>query len=161
MQYNSAPDIFVTSSSHIQPYLSLRSSDQLLSSVPRSRKTKGDRAFSAVALKQWNSLRLNIRAAPSLDAFKSSLKTYLYSLAFEWCCVCTLNSLIGALWNYIVNCFRYLFYFLLPPLPFLSLLNSVILIVKHFGSTTVELNLFSINKICLALPCLVSYLLLF
>ncbi len=81
MQYNSAPDYICDL---IKPYtasMSLRSSDQFLSSVPRSRKTKGDRAFSAVALKQWNSL--NIRADPSLDAFKSSLKTYLYSLAFE------------------------------------------------------------------------------
>ncbi len=83
MQYNSAPDYICDL---IKPYtasMSLRSSDQLLSSVPRSRNTKGDRAFSAVALKQWNGLRMNIRAAPSLDAFKSSLKTYLYSLAFE------------------------------------------------------------------------------
>ncbi len=151
IQYNSAPDYICDL---IKPYaasLSLRSSDQFLSSVPRSCKTKGDRAFSAVALKQWNSLRLNIRAAPSLNAFKFSLKSYLYSLAFEWCCVCTLNSLIDALWNDIVHFFKYLFYFLLSTLPFS--LNSVILIVKHFGSTTVELNLFSINKICLALPC--------
>ncbi len=86
----------------------------------------------------------------SLDAlchaFKSSLKTYFYSLAFEWCCVSIVNSLIGALWNDIVNSFWYLFYFLLSPLP--SLLNSVMFIVKHFGSTV--LNLCSINTICLA-----------
>ncbi len=71
----------------IKPYTasrSLRSSDQLLLSVPHSRcKTKGDRAFLVVAPKLWNSLPLNIRASPSLDAFKSSLKTYFYSLAFE------------------------------------------------------------------------------
>ncbi len=99
--HNSAPDYVCDL---IKPYTasrSLRSSDQLLLSVPRSRcKTKGDRAFSVVAPKLWNSLPLNIRASPSLDAFKSSLKTYLYSLAFEWCCVCTLNSLSGVLWNY-------------------------------------------------------------
>ncbi len=81
--HNSAPDYICDL---IKPYTasrSLRSSDQLLLSVPRSRcKTKGDRAFSVVAPKLWNSLPLNIRASPSLDAFKSSLKTYFYSLAF-------------------------------------------------------------------------------
>ncbi len=82
--HNSAPDYICDL---IKPYTasrSLRSSDQLFLSVPRSRcKTKGDRAFSVVAPKLWNSLPLNIRASPSLDAFKSSLKTYFYSLAFE------------------------------------------------------------------------------
>ncbi len=78
--HNSAPDYICDL---IKPYTdsrSLRSSDQLLVSLC---KTKGVRAFSVVALKLWNSLPLNIRASPSLDAFKSSLKTYLYSLAFE------------------------------------------------------------------------------
>ncbi len=92
--YNSTSDYIFDL---IKPYTAsryLRSSDQLLLSVPRSRcKTKGDRAFSVVAPKLWNSLPLNIRVSPSLNAF--SLKTYFYSLAFEWCCVCTLNSLIG------------------------------------------------------------------
>ncbi len=82
--HNSAPDYICDL---IKPYTaprSLRSSDQLLLSVPRSRcKTKGDRAFSVVGPKLQNSLPLNIRAPPSLDAFKSSLKTYFYSLAFE------------------------------------------------------------------------------
>ncbi len=108
--HNSAPDYIC---GLIKPYTasrSLRSSDQSLLSVPGSRcKTKGDRAFSVVAPKLWNSLPLNIRASPSLNAF--SLKTFFYSLAFEWCCVCTLNSLIGVLWNY-------MFYFLFSPLLF-------------------------------------------
>ncbi len=82
--HNSAPDYICDL---IKPYTaprSLRSSDQLLLSVPHSRcKTKGDQAFSVVGPKLWNSLPLNIRAPPSLDAFKSSLKTYFYSLAFE------------------------------------------------------------------------------
>ncbi len=134
--HNSAPDYICDL---IKPYTasrSLRSSDQLLLSVPRSRcKTKGDRAFSVMAPKLWNSLPLNIRASPSLDAFKSSLKTYLYSLEFEWSCVSTLNSLSGVLWNYILIVFETCF--ILCCLLFLSLLNSVIFTVKHFGSTTV------------------------
>ncbi len=54
------------------------------SSVPRCRcKTKGGRDFSAAAPKLWNSLPVNVRLAPSLASFKSALKSYLFSLAFE------------------------------------------------------------------------------
>lgn len=79
-----APDYI---SKLIKPYRavrSLRSCDQLLLSVPRSRcKSKGYCAFSVAAPKLWNNLHLGIRASPSLDVFKTSLKTYFYSLAFE------------------------------------------------------------------------------
>ncbi len=66
----------------------LCSSSQLLLSVPRSRyKTKGDRAFSVAAPRLWNSLPLYIRSVPSISTFKSSLKTYLYSLCSNWGCL--------------------------------------------------------------------------
>ncbi len=153
--HNSALDYISDLTKPYKASRSLRSSDQLLLSVPRSRcKTKGDRDFSVVAPKLWNGLPLNIRASPSLNAFKSSLKTYFYSLAFEWC-IFILNSLMGALWNYIVNCFWYLFYFLLSPLPFSFKFSYFS--VNHFGSTTVVLNLCSINKIWRALPKLLIY----
>ena len=62
---------------------SLRSSDQALLSIPRSRlKSKGDRAFAVAAPRLWNKLPLDIRLAPTISIFKSKLKTYLYSLAF-------------------------------------------------------------------------------
>ncbi len=45
------------------PTRSLRSSDQLLLTVPRSRlKLRGNRAFSVVAPRLWNSLSLYVRA---------------------------------------------------------------------------------------------------
>ncbi|XP_029941085.1 uncharacterized protein LOC115383145 [Salarias fasciatus] len=70
----------------LQPYVtsrSLRSSDQGLLVVPRSRlKTKGDRAFEVVAPTLWNSLPVNLRSADTVDSFKKQLKTHLYSLAF-------------------------------------------------------------------------------
>ncbi len=74
--HNSAPDYICDL---IRPYTasrrSLRSCDQLLLSAPHSHcKTKGDQAFSVVAPKLWDSLSLNIRTSPSLDAFKSNLK---------------------------------------------------------------------------------------
>ncbi len=58
----------------------LRSADKLLLAVPRSpKKSKGD---SLLWTKLWNSLPLHIRQAPSLEVFKSQLKTHLFTLAF-------------------------------------------------------------------------------
>ena len=66
------------------PSRSLRSSDQLLLAVPKSRmKLRGDRAFTVAAPKLWNKLPLHVRQAPTLQIFKSRLKTHYYSLAFE------------------------------------------------------------------------------
>ena len=69
---------------HHIPSRALRSADQLLLEVPRTRqKTRGDRAFAVAAPRLWNCLPLHIRAAQSLNDFKSHLKTHLFSLAFD------------------------------------------------------------------------------
>ena len=69
---------------HHIPSRALRSADQLLLDVPRTRlKTRGDRAFAVAAPRLWNSLPLHIRAAQSLNIFKSQLKTHLFSLAYD------------------------------------------------------------------------------
>ena len=66
------------------PARALRSSDQLLLAVPKTRlKTRGDRAFGAAAPRLWNSLPWHIRSAGSIEVFKSSLKTHFFSLAFN------------------------------------------------------------------------------
>lgn len=44
---------------------------------------KGDRAFSVAWPKLWNSLPYYVTSASSLDICTSTLKSYLYSLAFE------------------------------------------------------------------------------
>lgn len=65
------------------PHRSLRSADQQLLFVPRSSLVlRADRAFSVAAPKLWNSLPLHIRLETSLPAFKSGLKTHLFTLAF-------------------------------------------------------------------------------
>ena len=65
------------------PSRSLRSSSQLLLSIPKSRlATCGDRAFAIAAPKLWNSLPLSIRSSETVDAFKKRLKTHLFKLAF-------------------------------------------------------------------------------
>ena len=57
----------------------LRSNSQKLLNIPRSRtKTYGDRAFSVAGPRQWNELPLDIRTISDVNAFKRSLKTYLF-----------------------------------------------------------------------------------
>lgn len=66
------------------PSRALRSADKFLLTVPKSRlKTRGDRAFSVIAPRLWNSLPPNIRTAESVTVFKTKLKTHLFSLAFD------------------------------------------------------------------------------
>uniref|UniRef100_A0A3Q3IT75 Reverse transcriptase domain-containing protein n=1 Tax=Monopterus albus TaxID=43700 RepID=A0A3Q3IT75_MONAL len=65
------------------PTRSLRSANQFLLSVPRTkRKLRGDRAFAVAGPKLWNDLPLSIRQASALSVFKSLLKTHLFPLAF-------------------------------------------------------------------------------
>uniref|UniRef100_A0A3P9MP71 Reverse transcriptase domain-containing protein n=1 Tax=Oryzias latipes TaxID=8090 RepID=A0A3P9MP71_ORYLA len=66
------------------PSRSLRSADQLLLDVPRTRrKLRGDRAFAVAGPRLWNALPMQVRQARSLNDFKSKLKTHLFSLAFN------------------------------------------------------------------------------
>lgn len=67
-----------------KPTRSLRSQSQKLLLVPRSKmKSRGDRAFAVAAPKLWNSLPLYIRESPTLGQFKTHLKTYFFTLAFD------------------------------------------------------------------------------
>uniref|UniRef100_A0A3Q3KQG4 Midasin n=1 Tax=Mastacembelus armatus TaxID=205130 RepID=A0A3Q3KQG4_9TELE len=60
------------------PWRSLRSSSDNLLNIPLScLKTKGDRSFSVLACKLFNSLPQSVRLSSSLSALKSSLKMYL------------------------------------------------------------------------------------
>ncbi len=66
------------------PARSLRSQTKHLLLVPRARlKCRGDRAFAVAGPKLWNNLPLSIRTASSVSEFKSLLKTYLFSHAFN------------------------------------------------------------------------------
>ncbi len=62
----------------------LRSNSHIMLKVPRTRlKCRGDRAFSVVAPRLWNDLPFSVGCSTSLQMFKSRLKTYLYSQAFD------------------------------------------------------------------------------
>jgi len=70
--------------SHRKSARPLRSSDELLLSVPRVKLvTAGQRAFAHAAPSMWNALPFTIRASPSIDIFKSGLKTHLFLTAFH------------------------------------------------------------------------------
>lgn len=80
--YGQAPQ-YITDLLHRKCSRSLRSSNKLMLTVPRSRlKLKGDRAFSVAAPRLWNDLPEHLRLSSTVDSFKSSLKTYFFSLAF-------------------------------------------------------------------------------
>uniref|UniRef100_R4GDA2 Reverse transcriptase domain-containing protein n=1 Tax=Anolis carolinensis TaxID=28377 RepID=R4GDA2_ANOCA len=69
-----------------EPVRSLRSSGEALLSLPPASQARlvgtRDRAFSVVAPRLWNSLPREIREAPTLMAFRKSLKTWLFTQAF-------------------------------------------------------------------------------
>ena len=61
------------------PPRQLRSSDMNLLVQPRVNTATANRAFSVAAPRIWNSLLMSVRATPTLNAFVSSLKTFLFS----------------------------------------------------------------------------------
>jgi hypothetical protein len=60
----------------------LRSINDVLLDVPKSKSCIGSRAFAFSAPKLWNSLPYDIRTSVSLVTFKSKLKTYLFREVF-------------------------------------------------------------------------------
>ena len=79
---NMAPSYITDLLSPYTPTRSLRSSDKFLLTVPRTKSSIGDRAFSAVAPKLWNSLPADLRQSTSLHHFKTGLKTFLFKTAY-------------------------------------------------------------------------------
>ena len=62
----------------------LRSTNADFLVEPRTRLTTfGDRAFSVIAPKLWNSLPSETKNASSVHSFKKSLKTYFFRLAYD------------------------------------------------------------------------------
>ncbi len=60
----------------------LRSTGRLLD-IPRTRLvTYGDRAFSTIGPRLWNTLPLKLKNAQSVNSFKTNLKTHLFNLAY-------------------------------------------------------------------------------
>ncbi len=83
----------------------LRSSNQLLLEVPRSKdKHRGDRAFSVAAPRLWNKLPAEMRLISDLGLFKSRLKLiYLGWLLIP-------SSVVTLLFSFILFYYFYCFY---------------------------------------------------
>ena len=76
---NLAPDYMIhlfskVSESHSR---NLRSVENDLLMIPFSKTRYYDRSFAIQGAKQWNSLPINIRNAPSLNSFKHNVKMHL------------------------------------------------------------------------------------
>ena len=69
---------------HYRPSRTLRSSDkELLVETRCHLKTYGERAFSFIAPKLWNTLPLSIKRCNSAKSFKSTLNTYLLEITLN------------------------------------------------------------------------------
>jgi len=62
-----------------QPSRLLRSSNQSLLHVPRTKTDFGRRAFSAAAPQIWNHIPTTIKVSPSFDSFKCHLNTHYFT----------------------------------------------------------------------------------
>ena len=68
----------------LERYRSLRSTDKKMLVIPKTRcKTLGDRSFAHAAPVLWNMLPESIKNISELNAFKSSIKTYLFKQAYQ------------------------------------------------------------------------------
>src|ERR1700761_4656304 len=76
--HNSAPPYLQELINPYTPSRLLRSSDANLLSVPTMKSCSGRRSFSFSAPTLWNSLPINIKLSPTLSAFRSLLKTFLF-----------------------------------------------------------------------------------
>ena len=65
------------------PTRSLRSGNKNLLIEPKSNRSWGDRSFYCAAPRLWNALPLHMRYPQSLEQFKRSLKSHLFSQAFS------------------------------------------------------------------------------
>jgi hypothetical protein len=61
----------------------LRSATTATLLVPRTRTTLGDRSFAVAAARAWNALPSGVTSAPSLTAFRRSLKTHLFRRVYN------------------------------------------------------------------------------
>ena len=67
-----------------KPARNLRSGqDQYMLTVPRTKKSYGDKSFCAIAARAWNSLPITLRCPMSIGTFKTHLKTYLFQEHFS------------------------------------------------------------------------------
>ena len=72
----------------------LRSNEMpyLLQEVRSKLVNAGDRSFAIAAPSEWDKLPSEIGSLPTLNVFKSKLKTHLFKLSFSYLCTSALNT---------------------------------------------------------------------
>ena len=60
----------------------LRSASSLMLRKPAVKKKLGERGFSIAAQDAWNALPYELKSSPSLNSFKTNLKTHLFRLSY-------------------------------------------------------------------------------
>ena len=79
-----APDYIVDLIKPYSPTWTLCSADQRLLCVPKVHTKKfGEQTFSFAAPTLYNGLPVKLRQSPSLDSFKSNLKTHMFALTYN------------------------------------------------------------------------------
>ena len=58
-----------------------------------TKKTFADRSFSVAGPRLWNKLPIKIRKSETVDSFKNSLKTYLFTRTYGVQCKAPLNAM--------------------------------------------------------------------
>ena len=76
----SAPEYLVNQLQDYCPTRALRSGDQNLLSVKKTRIKIGDSSFAVAASVLWNAQPCQIKKARTIDCFKSMIKTHLFKL---------------------------------------------------------------------------------
>jgi len=82
--HGTAPEYLVDLITFYSPQRALRSSSHHLLVVPKTRtKSFGERTFTYAAAREWNLLPVHIKVLPTIEHFKSAVKTYLFKLYFK------------------------------------------------------------------------------
>jgi len=83
IRYLHQPTYLLDLLNHYTPTCSLRSSSQLLLETNPTRTVLSQRGFSSSAPRVWNSLPDKLRSCSTLDTCWRTLKTHLFSIAFD------------------------------------------------------------------------------
>ena len=83
-EHGMAPTYLSILLSPYKPGRSLRSEGKYFLTIPRYRlESFGKRYFAHAAPSFWNTIPVSTKCAQSIDTFKSSLKTYLFNVAYS------------------------------------------------------------------------------
>ena len=81
--HNGSPEYLRELLEWYKPCRTLRTQDHHLLVIKKARSKYGERSFQYIAPRLWNNLPISIRLAQNFSHFKKSLKTHLFSIAYN------------------------------------------------------------------------------